>query len=214
MRQVVADLALETEAATQLAMRLAAAYDDDRRAASAFRRLATAVAKFWVTKRTAAMVAEAMECLGGNGYVEESILPRLYREAPLNAIWEGSGNVICLDVLRALSHEPECVPALLDELGAARGDDPRYDALLGDTVGLIRCDEGDAERLQARARLLTERLALLLQAQALMRVAPGAVAEAFLASRVAGEGGRAFGTLPDGIDPAPIIERAWPRPEA
>jgi putative acyl-CoA dehydrogenase len=208
MQNVLADLALESEAATVLMLRLARAFDaaaqDPRE--RAFARIATAAAKYWVCKRAPHAIYEAMECLGGNGYVEESVLPRLYREAPVNAIWEGSGNVICLDVLRAMVREPETVPALLDELRLARGADRRLDAAV---LALERelTDVADAE---ARARRLVERLALALQASLLARTAPAPVSDAFCASRLGGEGHLTFGTLPVGTPFAGIVERATP----
>jgi putative acyl-CoA dehydrogenase len=209
MQNVLADLALESEAATALMLRLARAFDaGDDEGESAFARIATAVSKYWVCKRAPAMIYEAMECLGGNGYVEESILPRLYREAPVNAIWEGSGNVICLDVLRAISREPETVPALLAELRLARGADARLDALV-DGIERELGSFSDAADAELRARSVVERLALALQAGLLLRGAPGAVAEAFCAGRLGG-GGRAFGTLPAGTRLREIVERAAP----
>lgn len=205
MEMVLADLALESEAATALMLRLARAYDEapGDPAARAFARIATAVGKYWVCKRTPQMIAEAMECLGGGGYVEESILPRLYREAPVNAIWEGSGNVICLDVLRAMVREPEVVPALLEELAEARGGDRRLDAWVAKLEDELARPE-DAER---RARRLVERMALGLQAALLVRSAPAAVADAFCASRLE-EGGLGFGALPPGCDTGAIVGRA------
>jgi len=208
MRNVLADLALESEAATALALRLARAFDAAPHdpAERAFARLATAVAKFHVCKRAPAAIGEAMECLGGGGYVEESVLPRLYREAPVNAIWEGSGNVICLDVLRALSREPECLPALRAELHAARGGDRRLDAF----AAALERELARGDDAEARARRLAERLALALAAALLVRGAPAAVADAFCASRLAGDGGQAYGTLPPGVDLAPLLARAAP----
>ncbi|RMH17188.1 MAG: isovaleryl-CoA dehydrogenase [Acidobacteria bacterium] len=209
MRNVLADLALESEAATALALRVARAYDQaaEDPAARALRRIATAIGKYWVTKRGPAMVCEALECLGGNGYVEESILPRLYREIPLGSIWEGSGNVICLDVLRAIERQPETVPALLDELRLARGADRRYDAHLEAVERRLHAGgEG-----QAGARRLVEGLALALQAALLLQHAPPAVADAFCAARLDGEAGHQYGTLPPALDLAPILERAAPR---
>lgn len=210
MRQVLADLALEVEAATAVALRLAAAYETADRQAAAFRRLATAAAKYWVTKRTPPMVAEALECLGGNGYVEESVLPRLYREAPLNSIWEGSGNVMCLDVLRAAGREPEALPAVMDEITLARGGDRRFDAFVTELTRQLPCGREGQEELQANARRLTERIALALQASLLLRQAPSAVADAFIASRLAGASGLAYGTLDRTVDTAAILARAWP----
>jgi putative acyl-CoA dehydrogenase len=207
MEAVLADLALESEAATVLMSRLARAYDEAPAdsAARAFARIATAVGKYWVCKRAPQMIAEAMECLGGGGYVEESILPRLYREAPVNAIWEGSGNVICLDVLRAMAREPDVVAALLAEFARARGGDRRLDAWVAKLEDELARPE-DAER---RARRLVERMALALQAALLVESAPTAVADAFCASRL-DEGGLGFGTLPPRCDAAAIVARATP----
>jgi putative acyl-CoA dehydrogenase len=208
MRNVLADLALESEAATAAALRLARSYDaaPHDEAERGFARIATAVAKYWICKRAPAMIAEAMECLGGNGYVEESALPRLYREAPVNAIWEGSGNVICLDVLRAMVREPASLPALLAELRAARGADRRLDAYLAS----LEPELARPEEAEARARRTVERLALALEAALLVRSAPPALADAFCASRLGGEGGLGFGTLPAGLDLEPILARAGP----
>ncbi len=208
MQNVLADLAVESEAATVTMMRLARAYDDgahDERQRS-FARLATAVSKYWVCKRQPPLVAEALECLGGNGYVEESILPRLYREAPLNGLWEGSGNVICLDVLRAMGRNPEAVDAFFAEVGPVGGADARLDAF----VEALRGELSDFSAPELRARRLVERLALALQGSLLVRHGHPAVAEAFCASRLAGDHGAAFGTLPPGVDCATIIERARP----
>ena len=203
MANVLADLCVEAEAATALALRLARAYDEGD---LPFRRLATAVAKYWVCKVTPAHVAEALECLGGNGYVEESGLPRLFRESPLNSIWEGAGNVNCLDVLRAAAKLPESVDAVLAEVELAAGDE-RLDRALA----ALRRELADPEDLESRARLVVERMALLLQASLLLRHAPAEVADAFCATRLAGEGGRAYGTLPRGTDCAAIVERHRPR---
>jgi putative acyl-CoA dehydrogenase len=201
MRNVLADLAVETEAATALAMRLAAAFDRDERD---FRRLAVAVAKFWVCKRAPGVVGEALECLGGNGYVEESGLPRLYREAPLNSIWEGSGNVSALDVLRVLQREPAAVAAFLDECELGRGSDPRLDAELDRLpAALEAASEEDARRV-------TEQMALALQGSLLVRHAPAYVSDAFCASRLGGDWGTVPGTLPSGLDTAAIVARARP----
>ena len=203
MRAVLADLALESEAATVLMARLARAYDR-RDEEAPFRRIATAVAKYWVCKRAAPAIAEALECLGGNGYVEESILPRLYREAPLNSIWEGSGNVICLDVLRALHKEPRTRDALIAELRLGRGADRRLDAALDDAEAQLAAPDESA------ARRLVESLAIALQGTLLARHSPAAVLDGFCATRVAGDHGHAFGTLPAGLDVAAILTRAWP----
>src|SRR5437762_2974919 len=204
MRAVLADLAIESEAATILMMRLARAYDRRSAEEAGFRRLGTAVAKYWVCKRAPAMVAEALECLGGNGYVEESILPRLYREAPLNSIWEGSGNVICLDVLRALGKEPAAVEALFAELRQARGADLRLDAHVESTEALL------AGAAEGQARRLVEALALALQGTMLVLHGPPEVADAFCASRLAGDWGRTLGTLPQGVDIPALLDRAQP----
>ncbi|CAL9592945.1 acyl-CoA dehydrogenase family protein [Streptomyces sp. enrichment culture] len=206
MRNVLADLALESEAATTLALRLAAAYDDGSEQERALLRIAVPAAKYWVTKRCAPLVVEAAECLGGNGYVEESGLPRLVRESPLNSIWEGSGNVQALDVLRALQREPQALNAYLQEVGKARGEDHRLDAAI---KGLLT-ELADLEGIEARARRLTERLASVLQGALLVRYAPPAVADAFCASRLGGDGGAAFGTLPHTLDLAALVERARP----
>lgn len=210
MRNVLADLALESEAATTLTLRLAGAADrsvrgdDPDGTESAFRRIATAVGKYWVTKRGPAFTAEALECLGGNGYVEESGMPRHYREAPLLSIWEGSGNVNALDVLRALSREPATADALFAELALARGADARLDA------SVTRLKAGLAEGTEAGARRLVEQMALTLQAALLVRHAPAAVADAFCATRLGGDWGHAFGTLPDSADLDTILARALP----
>jgi putative acyl-CoA dehydrogenase len=208
MGNVLADLAVESEAATALSMRVARAFDEeaDGEAQALFARIATPVAKYWLCKRTPGVAAEALECLGGNGFVEESVMPRLYRDAPVNSVWEGSGNVQCLDLLRAVGRSPATLEAYFAELAAARGSDARLDAFVGE-VGRAVSDTRD---LEARARRLVEMLALALQAALLVRHAPGFVAEAFLASRIAGDRGQAFGTLPAGIDTRAIVERADP----
>ena len=210
MQNVLADLALESEAATTAMMRLARAYDGGDEHERRFARLATAVIKYWVCKRTPMHVAEALECLGGNGYVEESMMPRLYREAPLNSIWEGSGNVICLDVLRAMAREPESFAAFFDEVGQASGDERRLDVF----VERLREDLRRPEAIETRARGLVERMALALEAALLVRHGDAAVAGAFCASRLGGEHGLAFGTLPAGIDFRRIIEQAQPETSA
>ncbi|MFJ8149858.1 acyl-CoA dehydrogenase family protein [Streptomyces sp. NPDC096094] len=209
MRNVLADLAIESEAATTLAVRLAAAYDaaeggDERE--RALLRIAVPVAKYWVTKRCAPVAVEAAECLGGNGYVEESGMPRLVRESPLNSIWEGAGNVQALDVLRALGREPLALDAYLTEVGLARGADHRLDAAIR---GLLT-ELADLGAAEGRARRLAERLALVLQGSLLVRYAPPEVADAFCAGRLGGDGGAAFGTLPPTLDLASVVERARP----
>ncbi|MFD3497203.1 acyl-CoA dehydrogenase family protein [Streptomyces sp. NPDC058678] len=208
MRNVLADLALESEAATTLALRLAAAYDDGGEQERALLRIAVPAAKYWVTKRCSPVTVEASECLGGNGYVEESQMPRLVRESPLNSIWEGAGNVQALDVLRALQREPSALNAYLQEVGKARGADHRLDAAIKDLLTEL----ADLEGVEARARRLTERLALVLQGSLLVRYAPPEVADLFCASRLGGDAGAAFGTLPHSLDLASVVERA--RPEA
>jgi putative acyl-CoA dehydrogenase len=152
-------------------------------------------------------VGEALECLGGNGFVEESMMPRLYREAPLNSIWEGSGNVICLDVLRAMARGPEAVEAFFDELALAGGSEPRLDAF----VAALRDELTDFEAIETRSRHIVERMALALQGSLLVRRGDFAVAEAFVASRLEGDHGLAFGTLPRGLATGRIIERARPQ---
>src|SRR5580765_1888597 len=203
MRNVLADLCIESEAATATALRLARAYDREE---SAFARIATAVAKYWVCKRGPGHAAEALECRGGNGYVEESVLPRLYRQQPLQSIWEGSGNVICLDVLRAVRRNPETIEAFFAECREAAGAEPRLDAWLGSVERELR----DPEDVESRARLLVERLGLALQASLLVRYGDPAAADAFCASRLDGGGGLAYGTLPRGIDTTAIVERHRP----
>ncbi|MEU0583191.1 acyl-CoA dehydrogenase family protein [Streptomyces sp. NPDC006132] len=206
MRNVLADLALESEAATTLALRLAAAYDDGGEQARALLRIAVPAAKYWVTKRCPAVAVEAAECLGGNGYVEESGMPRLVRESPLNSIWEGAGNVQALDVLRALQREPGALDAYLREVGQARGADHRLDGAIKNLLTEL----ADLEGVEGRARRLAERLALVLQGSLLVRFAPSQVADAFCAARLGGDGGAAFGTLPHTLDLASVVERARP----
>lgn len=206
MRNVLADLALESEAAMWLALRASAAVD---RAGSdageaALARILTPIGKYWICRRAPAIVNEAQECLGGAGYVEESILPRLYREAPLNSIWEGSGNLQCLDVLRALQRDPASRAALREALLRGRGADPVLDLAVDEALQSLN------EPAQVDARRLVERLALVLQGTLLLRHAPAAVSGAFLQSRLAGDHGLALGTLPAGVDHAGLVLRAWP----
>lgn len=208
MKNVLADLALEVEGATALAMRVARAVD---RAASdegeaALARIATAIGKYWNCKRAPALVNEAQECLGGLGYVEESIMPRLYRQAPLNSIWEGSGNVQCLDVLRALGKEPDTRAAFFAELLAARGRHAELDR----EIAALNAALDDVPTLELRSRQLVERMALALQASILLRGAPAVVADAFCTSRLGGERGLTFGTLAAQTPFDALIERAWP----
>lgn len=207
MRNVLADLAVEAEAATIVAMRMAGATDNAVRGDATealLRRIGLAASKYWVCKRATPHAAEALECLGGNGYAEESGMPRLYREAPLMGIWEGSGNVSALDTLRAMATRPESVDVLFAELGATTGADRRLDA----HVAALRAELSDLETIQYRARRVAEDICLALQGSLLVRHGHPAVAEAFLASRLGGEWGGAFGTLPTGLDLAPILERA------
>jgi putative acyl-CoA dehydrogenase len=203
MQNVLADLCVESEAATVLAMRLARAYDEDDRP---IKRLATAVSKYWVCKRFPSVAVEAMECLGGNGYVEDSGMPRIYREAPLNSIWEGSVNVNALDVLRALAKSPEALEGFFAEVELASGADARLD----DFVTRLRGEFADTEAIETRARRVVERMALALQGSLLVRNSPAPVADAFCASRLAGDGGLTFGTLPPGIDMRAIVDRHLP----
>jgi putative acyl-CoA dehydrogenase len=207
MANVLADLAIESEAAATVALRLAAATDraaggDEQEAA--FRRLALAATKYHVCKQAPAHAAEALECLGGNGYVEESGMPRLYREAPLQSIWEGSGNVAALDALRALTRQPGSAEAFFAELAAARGGDRRLDEAIG------RLEKDVTEASEPSARRLAESLAVTLQAALLVRHAPAAVADAFVATRLAGDRGRAYGTLPAAAAVNDIIPRILP----
>jgi len=208
MINVLADLCVESEAATVTAMRLARAYDEAGESAEhgRFRRLATAVAKYWLCKRAPGHAHESLECLGGNGYVEASGLPRLYREAPLNGIWEGSGNVICLDVLRAMARDPGGVEAFWAEVDEAAGADPRLDAF----VSAARSELTDLDAIESRARRVVERMALALQGSLLVRHAPAPVADAFCASRLEGDHGSAYGTLPPGLALEEIVERHRP----
>jgi putative acyl-CoA dehydrogenase len=205
MQNVIADLALEAEAAMLLAFRLAAAFD-----ASAsnprerdLQRLLTPVAKYWLCKRMTPVAVEAMECLGGNGYVEEAPLARLYREAPLNGIWEGSANVICLDALRALTKSPGAFAALREEIAAAA--DPRIERRVAWAAKTL----ADPAAAEAAARAVVEALALCVQASLMKRYSDGAAAEAFCVSRLdAAAAGRTLGTLPAGTDVGGIAARA------
>ncbi|GIW42676.1 MAG: acyl-CoA dehydrogenase [Candidatus Binatia bacterium] len=208
MQNVLADLALEAEAATALALRLARAFDESpgSQEARGFARLATAVGKYWVNKRAPEHIYEAMECLGGNGYVEESILPRLYREAPVNSIWEGSGNVICLDVLRAIAKEPGSLEAFFAEVADACAEEP----LLAEERRTAEAILGRPDLLEREARRLVESMALLLQGSLLRKHAPREVADAFLVSRLGRESRSAYGTLPSDVDFQAILTRALP----
>jgi putative acyl-CoA dehydrogenase len=205
MTNVLADLALECEAATVLSMRLARAYDESDETAQVFRRVVTPAGKFWICKRAPFVTLEAMEVLGGSGYIEESILPRLYREAPVNSIWEGSGNVMCLDVLRAIERTPQAAAVLQREL--AGDGDARLKAFADRLRQRLRAADRNDE---SQARVLVRDLVLALQGALLIKHAPAAVADAFCASRLAGESTTAFGTLPRGLDLRAIVERAAP----
>ncbi|HSM86497.1 MAG TPA: isovaleryl-CoA dehydrogenase [Candidatus Limnocylindrales bacterium] len=213
MRNVLADLAIESEAATLMVMRLAAAFDarESHPSERAFGRIATAFSKFWLCKRVPAHVGEALECLGGNGYVEDSGMPRLYREAPLYGIWEGSGNVICLDILRAVTKDPATMDAVADELRSARGKDPRLDSYLAQTESDLAASVKQGTRngggeTESQARRLAERLALSLQASLLLRHGSAETAEAFIGSRLNGDRGHNFGTLPAGTNFSAILD--------
>ncbi|MDQ6836580.1 MAG: acyl-CoA dehydrogenase family protein, partial [Actinomycetota bacterium] len=217
MQNVLADLAIESEAATATALRVARSYDEPE--TGPLRRFATAVSKYWVSKRAVAHAGEALECLGGNGFVEESAMPLLYRDAPLNSIWEGSGNVAALDVLRAVIREPEGLPAFMAECELAGGGDRRLDQHLTRTRERVQSVFAGAEGASAEQRLydsqfearrLVEDLAVGLQASLLVRHAPPAVSDAFCAERLDGAGGRVYGTLPAGVDAKAIINRALP----
>jgi putative acyl-CoA dehydrogenase len=215
MRIVLADLALESEAATALMVRLAAATDAVAAAAgatedpgeAAFRRIGLAVGKYWVSKRGPNVAAEALECLGGNGFVEDFPMARLYREAPLNSIWEGSGNVNALDVLRALGREPQAWEAFRAEVLAGGGADARLDR----AFVRLEAEVSDPVDIEVRARRVVERMALVLQGSLLVRFAPPPVADAFCGSRLGGDWGAAFGTLGPGADTRFIVERAAPK---
>lgn len=206
MRNVLADLVIESDAATTVMMRLAGATDraSSDPAEAALRRIALAVTKYWVCKRAPMHTAEALECLGGNGYAEESGMPRLYRESPLMSIWEGSGNVAALDALRAMGRQPETVQAYFDEVNRSRGENPRLD----DAIDRVGKELSDLSDIEYRARRVVELMALVLQGAQLVRHGHPAIADAFCATRLGDDWGIAFGTLPVGVDTGPIIERA------
>ncbi|MFW6091447.1 MAG: acyl-CoA dehydrogenase family protein, partial [Actinomycetota bacterium] len=213
MQAVLGDIALESEAATTLGMRLAASVDapsDPHE--QALRRIGLPIAKYWVCKRAPGAVGEALECLGGNGYVEESGMPRLYREAPLNSLWEGAGNIQALDLLRVLAREPEAVAAWREEVSRADGADKRIDEALTETDGLLADIAADPAAGALHARRLAGRMAVLLQASLLVRFAPPEVADAFCASRLGGSLEGAYGALPSGLNLKAILDRATPRP--
>ena len=208
MKNVLADLCLESEAATALAFRLSRSFDESEQSEHEkyFSRIATAIGKFWVTKRAVFAVPEALECLGGNGYVEESIMPRLYRDIPVNSIWEGSGNVQCLDVFRAFSKEPQTMEILRNELKSAFGANNFYDKF----VGKIERELNDLDNLEIRARRIVEMFALALQAKVLIETAPDFISDAFCSSRLAENGFLTLGTLPVNANFKKIIERNLP----
>ena len=206
MRNVVADLAVESEAFLWLSMRLAAALDHEHtdRAEKLLSRICTPVAKYWACKRVPQFVVEALECHGGNGFIADHLMERLYREAPLNSIWEGTGNVICLDVLRSMQREPETIDAFRTEVRLARGVDARLDAF---TDGLER-RLTNLNEFEPVARRVIEMMAFALQGSLLVRYSTPAMADAFCATRLDGDWGRAFGTLPNGLDTQAIVDRA------
>jgi putative acyl-CoA dehydrogenase len=208
MTNVLADLALESEAATVLTMRLTRAYDETDDAALIWRRMMTPAAKFWICKRAPAVTVEAMEVLGGSGYVEDCVMLRLYREAPVNSIWEGAGNVMCLDVLRALERMPGAAETLLHEMTDAAQGDKRVRAML---ARLQRKLSGRDCKDESQARTIVRDLVLAMQAALLLKHAPAPVAEAFCSSRLGEEPGGTFGLLPSGIDCRAIVDRAAPR---
>jgi putative acyl-CoA dehydrogenase len=207
MTNVLADLALESEAATLLTMRLARAYDEDDESALAWRRVMTPAAKFWICKRAPLLAAEAMEVLGGNGYVEEYVLPRIYRELPVNSIWEGSGNIMCLDVLRALDRVPGSAELLLDEIARAAHADKQLRAVSSQLKSRLTAS---ARNDESRARAIVRDLMLAMQGTLLIQHAPQAVADAFCSSRLGPEPGGTFGLLPSGADCRAIVDRAAP----
>ena len=206
MRNVVADLAVESEALLWMSMRLARALDrsDADRTENLLSRICTPIAKYWASKRAPAFIAEALECHGGNGFIADHLMERLYREAPLNGIWEGTGNVICLDVLRAMQREPETIGVFLDEVRLARGGNATLDAYAGNLAARLT----DPAGLEPVARRIVEMMAFALQASLLVRHAPPAVADAFCATRLDGDWGQAFGTMPRGLDTQTIVDRA------
>ncbi len=208
MENVLADLAMESEAALMLALRVGRALDEaaDKPEARALARIATAVGKYWICKQAPNLIYEASECLGGGGYIEESILPRLYREAPVNAIWEGCGNIQALDVLRAMSRTPEAVDVFFAEIKSAKGADARLDA----HIKRLEQSLGRPENMEYRSRRLIEDMALGFQGALMVQHAPPYLADCFCQARLAGSSGRCYGTLPDGVDVQQIIARAMP----
>ena len=207
MQNVLADLALESEAALSMTLRIARALDhrDDKHEVH-MSRLGTALGKYWICKRTAQHACEAMECIGGSGFMEDGPMPRLYREAPLNAIWEGCGNMQCLDVVRVFKKEPETVVAFFQEINAVKG----HHALLDQYVDELQNDLADLSDFEYRARNIVDRMALCFQAAQLVRTAPSFVADAFCRSRLDSRGHHQYGALPRGVDVVAILERALP----
>lgn len=208
MTNVIADMALEVEAATWLAFRFVAALDRESQSEGErlLTRIGAPIAKYWNCKRAPAIAVEAVECHGGNGFIEDHLMARLYREAPLNGIWEGTGNVICLDVLRSMTREPDCIPALFDELKTAVGVDRTFDAC----VASLKDELSKLHKHEGQARRLVERLALLISGSLLLRYAPPEVADAFIVTRLAGGWAGQFGDLPAGLDASRIARRAVP----
>jgi putative acyl-CoA dehydrogenase len=206
MKNLLADLALESEAATALSFRLARGFDESELSEEAkhFTRAATAAGKFWNCKRAVAAVGEALEVLGGNGYTEDSVLARLYRDIPVNSVWEGSGNVQCLDVLRAMQKEPKSIEAVFNEFDAAKGLNEFFDKFLLN----LKDEFSNLETMEFRARVIVEKFALALQAKVLLSSAPDFVAEAFCLSRLSENKNLNFGTLPVGVETDKIIERS------
>jgi putative acyl-CoA dehydrogenase len=206
MRNVVADLAVESEAMMWMSMRLASALDREHmdRSEGLLSRICTPVAKYWACKRAPQFVAEALECHGGNGFIGDHLMERLYREAPLNGIWEGTGNVICLDVLRSMQREPDTITAFLDEIREARGSDARLDAFTNEIERRL----GRLSEFEPDARRVVEKMAFAFQASLLVRFSTPAVADAFCATRLDGDWGRAFGTMPKGLNTQEIVDRA------
>ncbi len=207
MQNVLADLCIESEAATILMMRIARAFDrsSDTSSENAFRRIATPIAKFWICKRSIVLVAEAMECIGGSGYIEDSIMPRLFREAPLNSIWEGAGNIVCLDVLRAIEREHDTLDALLAEISQASGHNNKFDSF----VVRLKDELSRKTLVERNARRVVQRLALALQGSLLIRCSDKAISDAFCHSRLDNDWGRIFGTLPNSVSFEAIIKRTY-----
>jgi putative acyl-CoA dehydrogenase len=208
MTNVIADMALEVEAATWLAFRFVAALDRQKEveAERLLSRIGAPIAKYWICKRAPAITAECVECHGGNGFIEDHLMARLYREAPLNGIWEGSGNVICLDVLRSMTREPECISALFDELHAVEGTDRIFDAC----IASLQHELSDLRKHEGQARQMVERLALVMSASLLLRYAPHNVADAFIVTRLGSGWTGQFGCLPAALDAGRIARAAAP----